>query len=150
VFFLHSAQTVAPKFAVELIESPVRDLAGIEEAMLRLAREPGGGLIIFPDVFTGLHRKVIFERAAYHRLPTIYSIPYYAAEGGLISYGVNIEDLYRRAAAYVDRILRGDKPADLPVEQPTKFQLAINLKAAKALGLAVPDKLLAIADEVIE
>jgi putative ABC transport system substrate-binding protein len=150
VFFLHSAQTVAPKFAVELIESPVRDLAGIEEAMLRLAHEPGGGLIIFPDVFTGLHRKVIFERATYHRLPAIYSIPYYAAEGGLISYGVNIEDLYRRAAAYVDRILRGDKPADLPVEQPTKFQLAINLKTAKALGLAVPDKLLAIADEVIE
>jgi putative tryptophan/tyrosine transport system substrate-binding protein len=150
VLFLHSAQTVVPKFAVELIESPVRDPAGIEEAMFRLAHEPGGGLIILPDVFTGLHRKVIFERAAYHRLPTIYSIPYYAAEGGLISYGVNIEDLYRRAAAYVDRILRGDKPADLPVEQPTKFQLAINLKAAKALGLAVPDKLLAIADEVIE
>jgi putative tryptophan/tyrosine transport system substrate-binding protein len=91
-----------------------------------------------------------FERAAYHRLPAIYSFPYYAAEGGLISYGVNIEDLYRRAAAYVDRILRGAKPAELPVEQPTKFELVINLKTAKALGLAVPDKLLATADEVIE
>jgi putative ABC transport system substrate-binding protein len=150
VLFLHSAQTVVPKFAVELIDSPVRDVAGIEEAILGLAHEPGGGLIILPDAFTGLHRKLIFERAAYHRLPAIYSFPYYAAEGGLISYGVNIEDLYRRAASYVDRILRGAKPADLPVEQPTKFELVINLKTAKALGLAVPDKLLATADEVIE
>jgi putative ABC transport system substrate-binding protein len=113
---------------VELIESPVRDPAGIEEAMVSLAHEPGGGLIIVPDVFTALHRKTIFERAAYHRLPAIYSLPNYAAEGGLISYGVHIEDLYRRAAAYVDRILRGEKPADLPVEQPTKFNLVINLR----------------------
>jgi putative tryptophan/tyrosine transport system substrate-binding protein len=150
VLFLHYAQTVVPKFAVELIDCPVRDLAGIDEVMLRLAHEPGGGLIILPDVFTGLHRKVIFERAAYHQLPPIYSFPYYATEGGLISYGVNIEDLYRRAAGYVDRILRGAKPAHLPVEQPTKFELVINLKTAKALGLAVPDKLLATADEVIE
>jgi putative tryptophan/tyrosine transport system substrate-binding protein len=146
VLFLHSAQTVVPKFAVELIESPVRDPAGIEEAMLRLAHEPGGGLIILPDVFTGLHRKIIFERAAYHRLPAIYSFPNYAAEGGLISYGVNVEDLYRRAAAYVDHILRGDKPADLPVEQPTKFELVINLTTAKALGITVPQTLLPTAD----
>jgi ABC-type uncharacterized transport system substrate-binding protein len=150
VLFLHFAQTVVPKFAVELIECPVRDPAGIEEAMFRLAHEPGGGLIILPDVFTGLHRKVIFGRAAYHRLPAIYSFPNYAAEGGLISYGVNVEDLYRRAAAYVDRILRGDKPADLPVEQPTKFELVINLTTAKALGITVPQTLLATADEVIE
>jgi putative ABC transport system substrate-binding protein len=118
--------------------------------MLRLAHEPGGGLIILPDVFTGLHRKIIFERAAYHRLPAIYSFPNYAAEGGLISYGVNVEDLYRRAAAYVDHILRGDKPADLPVEQPTKFELVINLTTAKALGITVPQTLLATADEPIE
>ena len=101
VLFLHYAQTVVPKFAVELIDCPVRDLAGIDEVMLRLAHEPGGGLIILPDVFTGLHRKAIFERAAYHQLPPIYSFPYYATEGGLISYGVNIEDLYRRGTTAI-------------------------------------------------
>ena len=94
--FSHSAQVAAPKFAVELIESLVRDPAGIEETMVKLAREPDGGLIVLPDVFTALHRKAIFERAAYYRLPTIYSIPNYATEGGLIAYGVNIGDLYRR------------------------------------------------------
>jgi putative ABC transport system substrate-binding protein len=135
---------------VQFIESLVRDPAGIEETMVKLAREPGGGLIVLPDVFTGLHRKAIFERAAYHRLPTIYSFPNYATEGGLIAYGVDIGDLYRRSAEYVDRILRGAKPADLPVEQPIKFELVINLKAAKALGLTVPPTLLATADEVIE
>ena len=129
---------------------PVRDPAGIEEAMVKLAGESDGGLIILPDVFTGLHRKEIIERAAYHKLPAIYAFPNYAAEGGLIAYGVQIEDLYRRAATYVDRILRGGRPSDLPVEQPVKFDLVLNLKTAKALGLTVPEKLLALADEVIE
>jgi putative ABC transport system substrate-binding protein len=148
--FLHSVRVAAPKSAVELIESPVHDPAGIEEAMVTLAREPGGGLIVLPDVFTGLHRKAIFERAAFHRLPAIYAFPNYATEGGLISYGVHIGDLYRRSAEYVDRILRGAKPADLPVEQPIKFELVINLTTAKALGLTIPATLLATADEVIE
>jgi putative tryptophan/tyrosine transport system substrate-binding protein len=148
--FLHSVRVAAPKFAVELIESPVHDPAGIEEAMVTLAREPGGGLIVLPDVFTGLHRKAIFERAAFHRLPAIYAFPNDATEGGLISYGVHIGDLYRRSAEYVDRILRGAKPADLPVEQPIKFELVINLTTAKALGLTIPATLLATADEVIE
>ena len=148
--FLRSVQAAAPKFAVEVTESLVRDPAGIEEAMVRLARVPGGGLIVPPDVFTGLHRKAIFERAAHHRLPAIYSVPTYAAEGGLISYGVHIADLYGRAAAYVSRILHGAKPADLPVQQPTKFELVINVKIAKALGLTVPPELLVAADEVIE
>jgi putative tryptophan/tyrosine transport system substrate-binding protein len=148
--FLHSVQAAAPTFAVESIESLVRDLAEIEETMVRVAHAPGGGLIVLPDVFTGLHRKAIFERAAYYRLPAIYSFPNYAVEGGLISYGVDIEDLYGRAAAYVDRILRGVKPTDLPVQQPTKFELVINLKTARALGLTVPPSLLAIADDVIE
>jgi len=148
--FFRSVQTAAAKFAVESIESPIRDPMGIEEVMGRLAREPGGGLIFPPDTFTAFHRKVIFERSAYHRLPAIYSVPSYAAEGGLISYGANIRDLYRRAGAYVDRILRGDKPADLPIEQPTKFDLAVNLKTAKAIGLTIPELFLIRADEVIE
>jgi len=148
--FFHSVQIAAQKFTVELIESPVHDPAGIEEAMVKLASEPGGGLIVLPDVFTGLHRKAIFERAAHHRLPAVYSFPNYATEGGLMAYGVHIGDLYRRSAEYVDRILRGAKPADLPVEQPIKFELVINLTTAKALGLTIPATLLATADEVIE
>jgi putative tryptophan/tyrosine transport system substrate-binding protein len=148
--FFRSVQAAAPTFAAKLIESPIRDPEQIEEAMVKLAREPGGGLIFLPDVFIGLHRKAIIERAAYYGLPAIYSFPNYATEGGLISYGVDIGDLYRRSAKYVDRILRGAKPGDLPVEQPTKFELVINLKAAKALGLKVPDKLLVAADEVVE
>jgi putative ABC transport system substrate-binding protein len=145
--FFDSVQAAAPKFAVGAIESRVRDPAGIEEAMDRLARGPGGGLILPPDVFT---RKTIFERAAYHRLPAIYSVPTYATEGGLISYGVQIEDLYRRSAEYVDRVLRGEKPAELPVQQPTRFELIINLKTAKGIDLEIPPNMLALADEVVE
>jgi putative tryptophan/tyrosine transport system substrate-binding protein len=148
--FIHSAQDSASKLGVELIESPVHDLVGLEDAIAPLAREPGIGLIILPDVFTGAYRQTIFERAAYYRLPAIYPFPNYAVEGGLISYGADIEDLYRRAATYVDRILRGDKPSDLPVQQPTKYELTINLKTAKALGLEVAPSLLAFADKVIE
>jgi len=148
--FVHSAQAVASKFSTELIESPVQDPAGIEQVMIKLAGASDGGLIILPDVFVGLHRKTIIERAAHYTLPAIYPFPNYTAEGGLISYGVQIEDLYRKAATYVDRILRGSRPADLPVEQPTKFELVVNLKTAKALGLTVPEKLLALADQVIE
>jgi putative ABC transport system substrate-binding protein len=149
-FFFHSAEASASKLAVELVESPVHDPAGLEDTIARLAREPGGGLVILPDVFTGKHRQMIFERAAYYRLPAIYPFPNYAVEGGLISYGAHVGDLYRRSATYVDRILRGDKPSDLPVQQPTKYELTINLKTAKALGLEIAPSLLALADEVIE
>jgi putative tryptophan/tyrosine transport system substrate-binding protein len=148
--FFHSAKVSASKLAVELVESPVYNPAGLEDAIARLAREPGGGLVVLPDVFTGKHRQMIFERAAYYRLPAIYPFPNYAVEGGLISYGAHIGDLYRRSATYVDRILRGDKPSDLPVQQPTKYELTINLKTAKALGLEIAPSLLAVADEVIE
>ena len=148
--FFHSAKVSASKLAVELVESPVYNPAGLEDAIARLTREPGGGLIVLPDVFTGNHRQMIFERAAYYRLPAIYPFPNYAVEGGLISYGAHIGDLYRRSATYVDRILRGDKPSDLPVQQPTKYELTINLKTAKALGLEIAPSLLAVADEVIE
>jgi putative ABC transport system substrate-binding protein len=108
------------------------------------------GLIVLPGAFTDVHREQIIALAAHHRVPTIYSYRYFTTAGGLISYGVNSADIYRRAAAYVDRILKGEKPADLPVQRPTTFELAINLKTAKALGLNVPANLLALVDEVIE
>jgi putative ABC transport system substrate-binding protein len=108
------------------------------------------GLILPQDPFTGAHRQLIIELAARHRLPAVYAFPHFAAAGGLLSYGVNVVDQYGQAATYFDRILRGTKPADLPVQQPTKLELVINLKTAKALGLTIPETLLATADEVIE
>jgi len=115
-----------------------------------LASESNGGLIVLPDAFTGTHRKQIIEQAARHHVPAVYPYGFIAVEGGLMSYGIDVTDLYQRAASYVDRIFRGTKPSDLPVQQPTKFELIINLKTAKALGLTVPPTLLTRADEVIE
>jgi putative ABC transport system substrate-binding protein len=129
---------------------PVRSVADIEQAILELGRGAGSGLIVLPDTFTTVHRRVIIAAAASSNIPAIYPFRYMAADGGLISYGVDLIDLYHRAAPYIDRILRGGKPADLPVQQPTKFEFAINLKTAKALGLEVPPTLLVRADEVIE
>jgi putative ABC transport system substrate-binding protein len=129
---------------------PVRDPNEIEDAIAAFGREPNGALIILSDVFTTVHRKLIITLAASHRLPAIYPFRFFAVDGGLMSYGIDQLDLYRRAASYVDRILKGEKPADLPVMLPTKFELAINLKTAKALGLTVPPRLLVRADEVIE
>jgi ABC-type uncharacterized transport system substrate-binding protein len=148
--FVRSIENAAPKFMVNAVAAPVHEPAEFETAIRRLASDLNFGLIFPPDVFTGTHRKAIFELATGYRLPAIYAFLNYAVEGGLIAYGVQIVDLYRRAADYVDRILRGVQPALLPVEQPTKFELAINLKTAKALGLTVPSSLLARADEVIE
>jgi len=113
-------------------------------------REPGGGLVQIPDSFTVVHRELIIALAARHRLPAVYSNNVFAREGGLLSYAVESRDVFRRAATYVDRILKGARAGDLPVQQPNKFELVINLKAAKAMGLAVPPMLLALADEVIE
>ncbi len=146
----HSAEAAAQKFAVEPIVAPVHRPAEIESVITMLAREPGGGLILPVDTFSTAHRKLIVELAARYRLPAVYGFRYFAAEGGLISYGIHVLDQFLQAAAYVDRILRGERPADLPVQQPTKFELVINLKTAKALGLDIPPKLLALADEVIE
>jgi putative ABC transport system substrate-binding protein len=115
-----------------------------------LAREPGGGLIVMPDTFNMVHRQTTIELAARHRLPAIYYFPFFAREGGLISYGPDEIDMFRRSAGYVDRILKGEKLTDLPVQAPTKYDLVINLKTAKALGLSVPPTLIARADEVIE
>ena len=129
---------------------PVRSEAEIEAVIAKLAREPASGLVGMTDSFINEHRKTIIELADRHRLPAIYSFRLYAADGGLMSYGADVDDMFQRAAAYVDRILRGEKPGDLPVQQPSKFELVVNLKAAKALGLTVPLTLLGSADEVIE
>jgi putative ABC transport system substrate-binding protein len=129
---------------------PVRNAADIEGAINAFAPEPNGGLIVLPSGATIVHRELIIALAARHRLPAIYPYRTFVATGGLISYGLDLAEQYRGAAAYVDRILRGEKPGDLPVQQPTKFELVINLKTAKALGLQVPLQLQQLADEVIE
>jgi putative ABC transport system substrate-binding protein len=149
-FFLAPFESAARSFAVEPIAAPVGDAAEIESALASIAREPGGGLIVMPDAFTTVHRKLIIEQAAARRLPVIFPYHYQVVEGGLMAYGVDTVDLLRRAAPYVDRILKGEKPADLPVQAPTKFSLVINLNTAKALGLTVPLTLQDLADEVIE
>jgi putative ABC transport system substrate-binding protein len=145
-----SAVAAAQQFAAKVSAVPVRDAAQIEAVIARHAAEPGAGLIVPPDPSINTHRKLIVELAARHRLPTVYALRVATAEGGLMSYGVDLPDLFRKAAEYADRILRGEKPGDLPVQQPTKFELVINLKTAKSLGLTVPLTLQASADEVIE
>jgi putative ABC transport system substrate-binding protein len=135
---------------VEAIEVPVRQPADLERTLVEFAAKPYGGLIVIPDGFTSVHRPLIVELATRHRLPAIYPFRYFVASGGLVSYGVDSLDIFRRAASYVDRILKGESPSELPVQSPTKYELFINLKTAKALGLTVPPQLLARADEVIE
>jgi putative ABC transport system substrate-binding protein len=135
---------------LEFIKTPVRNPGEIETAIAEIARKPGSGLMFLPDPFTIFHRELIVDLAARHRLPAAYVVRPFVTAGGLMSYGVDLIDLYRRAADYVDRILKGAKPADLPVQQPTRFELVINLKTALALGITVPPMLLARADEVIE
>jgi putative ABC transport system substrate-binding protein len=143
-------EAVAPSLGVQLTAAGVRDPAALEPAITAFAREPNGGLIELPSPVTQLNRKLIITLAARHRLPAIYSFRHFVKDGGLISYGVDLADQYRQAAAYVDRILRGENPAELPVQQPTKFELLINLKTAQALGLDVPWFLQQRADDVIE
>jgi ABC-type uncharacterized transport system substrate-binding protein len=145
-----SVEAAAPNNGVEAVKIPVHGPAEIEAAMTMLGREPGGGLIVPPDAFLSEYRKLIIDLAARYRLPAIYGLSSFAAQGGLAAYGINVTEQFRQAAEYVDRILRGEKAGDLPVQQPTKFELVINLKTATALGLEVPPSLLATADEVIE
>ena len=140
----------APSLAADVSATPVRDEAEIEAAITGFAQNPGGGLIIPGEPFINTHRRLIMALAERHRLPAIYGFRHYVREGALMSYGPDTLDIYRRSASYVDRILKGEKPADLPVQAPTKFELVINLKTAKALGLTVPMALQARADEVIE
>ena len=143
-------QAMAPSLGVEVSLINLRDAPEIERAISAFARSPNGGLIIVPGASGVVHHDLIIALAAQHRLPAVYPLRFFVAGGGLISYGTDYIDQYRRAAGYVDRILKGDKVADLPVQAPTKYELVINLKTAKALGLTMPDKLLALADEVIE
>jgi putative ABC transport system substrate-binding protein len=149
-YFLKPFKAAASSFAVEAIAASVRDKSELESVVAAQAREPNGGLIVMPDSFTDTHRVEITSLAARYHLPAVYAYRFFAKLGGLLSYGVDLTDNFRRAAGYVDRILKGAKPADLPVEQPTKFELFINLKTAKALGLTIPPSLLGRADEVIQ
>ena len=145
--FYESIETATTLLAVEAVMAPVHNLNEIEHVITMLEGRPGGGLIVSPDGFTTANRKAIIEVTAKHRMPTVYGVPGAAFDGGLIHYCVDLVDQYQSAVAYVDYILRGGKPADLPVQQPTKFSLVVNLKTAKMLDLSVPPALLAHADE---
>jgi ABC-type uncharacterized transport system substrate-binding protein len=148
--YLRSFDEVVRGVGLDPIVKTIHDGADIERAVIELARTPNGGLLMPPDAVVLTHRDLLIRLAAAHHLPAAYSYPVFARNGGLISYGVDLNDLYRRAASYVDRMLKGENPADLPVQAPVKYEMVLNLKTAKALGLTVPDKLLALADEVIE
>jgi putative ABC transport system substrate-binding protein len=148
--YFQSIEIAAQSLSVELVRLAFDNAADIERGIDELARAPNVGLLVLSDPSTALHRELIAALAARHRLPAVYPFRQFVTSGGLISYGVDRPDQYRRAAEYVSRILKGEKPGELPVQVPTKFELVINLKTAKVLGLDVPDKLLALADEVIE
>ena len=143
-------QSVAPSFNVELIPINVRDAAEIERSVAAFAREPNSGLIVAASALSAVHRDLIVTLASRHRLPAVYFARHFITAGGLISYGPDFVDQFRHAAVYVDRILKGEKPADLPVQAPTKYELVINLQGRQGAGLTVPQTLLARADEVIE
>jgi putative ABC transport system substrate-binding protein len=150
VNFLRYAANAAAPLGIEVISSPFREPSDVENTVTKLAHEPNGGLVVLPDASTNANREIILQLASKFLLPAAYAFPFFVKGGGLFSYGPNPIDQFQRAAGYVDRILRGATPAELPVQSPTKFELVINLKTAKALGLDVPDKLQQLADEVIE
>ena len=148
--FVQSIEPLAHSLGVRLMVTPTRNAREIDRALVAASGEPKGGLIVSPDAFTTANRGLIISLAARYRLPAIYAIQFLAADGGLLSYGPEFYETWRRAPSYVDKILRGASPADLPIQQPTKFELVINLKTAKALGLTIPPQLLDRADELIE
>jgi putative ABC transport system substrate-binding protein len=148
--YMPSLQTAARSLKVVAIPAPVYSDAEIETSIIALGREPGGGLVVMPGVFMGAHRASIILAAARNNVPAVYWASVFAKDGGLLSYGNDLVDMWRRPATYVDRILRGEKPGDLPVQFSTKYEMVVNLKTAKALGLTVPETLLATADEVIQ
>ena len=149
-YFQRAAEVTAPSLGIEPVPTLVENATDIERAIASFASAPNGGLVVIPDVAAVVHRDLIIALAARHRVPAVYFARYWVAAGGLMSYGNDFVDVFRQAASYVDRILRGDKPADLPVQAATKFETIINLKSAKALGLTVPPGLLVAADEVLE
>jgi ABC-type uncharacterized transport system substrate-binding protein len=148
--YLRALEGAGSATGVKLIAAQVRDAAEIEQAIATMARQSNGGLIMLPSALAQVNREMITKVTAQHRLPAVYPFRYFVATGGLMSYGVDTVDVFLRSASYIDRVLKGEKPAALAVQQPTKFELTINLKTAKALGLTVPPTLLARADEVIE
>jgi putative tryptophan/tyrosine transport system substrate-binding protein len=148
--FLRSFETVPPPSPLEIKAAPVVDPTDIERAIAKLGRDPGSGLLVPPDTYTLVHRDLVISSAAQHRLPAIFTYRQFAREGALITYGPETTDIFRRSASYVDRILKGANPGNLPAQAPTKFELAINVRTARTLGLEVPPTLLALADEVIE
>jgi putative tryptophan/tyrosine transport system substrate-binding protein len=150
VFFERAIEAASPSLALKSFAVPVHDAAEIERAIAGIAQEQNGGLLLPPDATTNFHSELVVRLTAAHRLPAIFTQRFFVTAGGLVSYGVDTTELFRQTASYVDRILRGAKPSDLPVQAPTKFELIINAKAAKALGLTVAPTLLARADEVIE
>jgi putative tryptophan/tyrosine transport system substrate-binding protein len=149
-YFLHTAEPLAKSLAIELVPSPVTNAAEIEHAIESFARRPNGGLVLPTDATTSVHRDLIIALAVRHRLPAVYGLRAFVTAGGLMSYGTDFTNQNREAASYVDRILRGEKAADLPVQAPTKYETVVNLKTARALGLTVPPGLLVAADEVID
>jgi putative ABC transport system substrate-binding protein len=148
--YLRTIEAAAPSFGLRLIPASVRDAADISQRIAAFARDPNGAVVVFPSSLTVQHRRWIIDAAAMHHLPAMYPVRVFAVDGGLMSYGAQWLELYRSAASYVDRILRGARVAELPIQLPTKYELVINVKAAKLLGISVPASLLARADEVIE
>jgi putative ABC transport system substrate-binding protein len=148
--FLHSIEAAAPAFGIDLVAIKISNAEEIEPALALFSREPKSTLLVLPDIFTITHRRLIIDLAARFSLPAVYPYGFFAQDGGLISYGIDAIEVYRDAATYVDRILRGAKPSELPVQASTKFERIVNLKTAQALSLTVPLSLLARADEVIE
>jgi putative ABC transport system substrate-binding protein len=148
--FLPAMEAVAPRMGIALTRAEVSDQASISAAISKLAGTPGAGLLLIPDVFLAQNRKMIFGLATKAKLPTVCPVSVFARDGGLVAYGSNFSDLFKEAATYVDRILKGEKPGNLPVQDPTKYELVVNLKTAKALGITIPPTLLTRADEVIE
>jgi putative ABC transport system substrate-binding protein len=150
LLYAKSVEGAAPALSVQVFAAAVHRADEIEGAIEQIAREPDSGLVVLPDLFTATNRSSIIESAGRHRLPAVYPFRYFVASGGLMSYGTEVLDTYRQAASYIDHILHGKKPADLPVQAPTKFELVINLKTARAIGITVPPTLMALADEVTE
>jgi putative ABC transport system substrate-binding protein len=147
---MSSVETAASSLGVQAVAAPAHNAEEIERVLTSLAGDPAAGLVVMPDIFNGIHRTLIISTANHLRVPAVYAFRFFATGGGLASYGVDLTDLFRRGAVYTDRVLRGALAADLPVQLPTKFELVINLKTAKDLGLEVPPSLVARADEVIE
>ncbi len=149
-YFLRAAEAAAPSLAIEIVPSPIESAGDIERVIDSIARVPNSGLLLPPDTTTITHRDLIVALAARHRLPAVYSLRVFVTAGGLMSYGTDVVEIFRLAATYADRILRGAKPAELPVQAPTKYETIVNLKTAKALGLDVPPSLIVRADQMIE